>query len=73
MFTENFAFTAVINEHGFEIGAAIEGSKGYSPTTYGRFDSYELASEQADYLNERMGLTPKRAIQIVLGTMSYGD
>ncbi len=71
---EKFVFTAVIRDNGFALGAASEGTKGYSPTTYDGYETYEKASEHAKFLNDRLGwFDEKEAMRIVLGTMGYGE
>ena len=69
------AYTAVINEAGeIRLGVAKEGEAGYyatkdGSTAGGTFETLEAAREAADGFNERLGLSPKAAALIVLGTM----
>ena len=69
MMMNKFALTAVIQDRKFGIGAAEEGTKGYSPTTYGPFDTWDEAVEFADMVNEQIGLTKEEASKIIIGTM----
>jgi hypothetical protein len=66
--TQTRAAVAVVTESGYSIGWADEGFKGYTPTTYD-YDSYDNAKAAAKLWNERAGLTPQRASDIVLSTM----
>ena len=65
-----YAYTAIIDADGYSIGRADVGTKGYTPVpTEGNFDTYEAATDRANAMNLEMGLEPKDAIEIVMGTM----
>lgn len=70
VFTSDRAFVAVIDSRGFQLGVAIKGRHGYqryrnSPS----FDSFEDAQKEADARNEKLGLTPAEAYEIVISSM----
>ena len=65
------AAVAVVTERGYSLGFADEGVRGYTPTTY-TYETYEAAREAAALWNERAGLPPQRASEIVLSTVSLG-
>lgn len=65
-----FAYTAIVDQSGYSIGRADEGTRGYTPLpAEGRFPCYEDAKKRAEEMNIAMGLDPKDAVLIVLGTM----
>lgn len=51
------------------LGVAVEGEAGYHPTDYPGVATYDEAATWADELNKRLGLTSKRAAQIIASTM----
>jgi len=64
------AAVAVVTDSGsgYAIGYADENVAGYTPTTY-TYGSFEAAQVAARLWNERAGLSPQRASEIVLSTM----
>ena len=67
--THNIAATAVIHDGAYILGIAERDVAGYSPTTYGPYATYDEASDHARLINERLGLEPQEALEIVLSTM----
>jgi hypothetical protein len=67
--TQTRAAVAVVTGSGYSIGYADEGTSGYTPTTYA-YDTYDQAKAAAKLWNDRAGLTPQRAADIVLSTMA---
>ena len=67
-----YAFTAVVvPEHGYIIGMATEGTRGYTPVSNeGVFSSYDEATARAKKMNEQAGLSEKEAFDIVIRTMA---
>lgn len=64
------AVTALLADGGWIIGLATENEPGYSPLTYGPYDSEEEALKLADHINKHVyGLTPKRALMVVMSSM----
>lgn len=63
------AAVAIVREHGYSIGFADEGVRGYTPTTY-TYETYDEADAAAKLWNEGAGLTPRRAAEIALSTMA---
>ena len=71
--TPRIAMTAVMHDNKYIIGAATEGTHGYTPfPEYGEFPSWDAAQAAADTMNERAGMSREEAIGIVLGTMKRG-
>jgi hypothetical protein len=68
-----YAFTALVNPESdgvpFILGRCDEGEPGYSRVEGVGFTSYEMASAFVQRRNEDLGLSPKDAALIVLGTM----
>lgn len=62
------AAVPVVTDGGYGLGYADEGVRGYTPTTY-TYESYDEAKAAARMWNERAGLSPQRAADIVLSTM----
>lgn len=64
------AYTAIVDQNGYTIGRADEGTRGYTPVPKeGKFPSYKAAQEHAKRMNEAAGIDATEAILIVLGTM----
>jgi hypothetical protein len=65
------AFSAIVDENGYSIGRADEGTRGYTPQPdFGAFPSWDAAKAKADELNKEFGLSEQEVARIVLGTMS---
>jgi hypothetical protein len=68
---KDIAMTAVIDGDKYAIGLTSKAHRGYSPTSFGTFDSYEAAQSEADALNaEILGLSKLEATSIVLASMN---
>ncbi len=66
----NYAFTAIITSDSYSIGRADVGTKGYTPIpSEGTYETYDEATDRANVMNAKLGMEPKDAIEIVLGTM----
>jgi hypothetical protein len=66
-----YAFTTVVDESGYSIGRADEGTKGYTPQPqFGKQSSWDAAQQKAAELNKDLGLAEEDVAKIVLGTMS---
>lgn len=62
--------TAIVRADGFIVGLVREGERGYYPMeSYGHFKTYEEAQSFADNYNEKLGVPPKEACEIVLRSM----
>jgi hypothetical protein len=66
------AWVAVVSDKGFTLGVAVEDEAGYYVTDYPSVDTYDKATKWAADLNERMGLTEKQAMLIVVSSMRKG-
>lgn len=67
-----YAWVAVVDESGFSLGLAEEGTKGYSPMKEDQkitFPTYDAASEEAEARNGLLGLSNDDAAKIVFSTM----
>lgn len=67
--TQTRAAVPIVTDTGYSIGYADLNVGGYTPTTY-TYDTYEGARAAARLWNERAGLTPQEAAEIVASTMS---
>jgi len=65
------AFTAIVDEHGYKIGLCHQGIRGYSPTKFGPYKTYEEYNNKAKELNEGLGLTTEMAYAIIASTMRH--
>ena len=65
-----YAYAAVLRGDKFGIGRADKDIKGYTPMNgYGPFTTWDEACRKADWLNAKLGLTPREAMMIVASTM----
>lgn len=65
-----YAYTAVVDQEGYGIGRADEGTRGYTPCPqYGRFETYDLAQARAAELNAEAGVDAAEAFRLVAETM----
>lgn len=63
-----YAAVAIVADGGYSIGYAEENVPGYSPTTY-NYATYREAVSAAAIMNERLGLSKQRAMDIVTSSM----
>lgn len=63
------AWTAVVEKRGFTLGIAVQDEPGYYQTDYPTVKTYDEAVKWADALNERMGVSKKDAMLIILSSM----
>ena len=63
-----YAFVGVIND-GYQLGVAVANEQGYSPISGKTFERYEEAKQWADGLNEHIGLSKEKALDIIGSTM----
>jgi hypothetical protein len=60
--------TGLVDEKGGFIGIVKAGERGYYPTEW-RFPTYEAAQAYAKEYNQKLGVTEKDAIKMVLQSM----
>lgn len=65
---KDYAFVKVIEEGGWKLGVAVKNEPGYHPFKH-VFKTEAEAKEWADGLNTHIGLTERRATEIVCSTM----
>lgn len=68
MAVQDRCVTALVDDHGAFIGIVKEGDRGYYPTDW-RFKTYADAEAYAKEFNEKLGVTEKQAIEMVLRSM----
>lgn len=66
---KTYAYTAVIDSKGWALGVAVANEQGYTPVIGKTFDKEREAREWADSLNEHIGLSRFRVMDIVVSTM----
>jgi len=67
---KNKAFVATVMPNGFGIGLAERYQPGYYPQVgFGTFSTYEAASRRANELNDKWGLAPEEACEIICSSM----
>ncbi|HVG51620.1 MAG TPA: hypothetical protein VM867_08310 [Xanthobacteraceae bacterium] len=64
-----YAFVAVINKDGWQLGVAVANECGYHPIDGKTFADELAAREWADGLNRHIGLTADDAMCVVISTM----
>lgn len=71
MGTRIWAYAPVIQPGGAGLGVAIANEPGYSPVPRGWFaaETYQVACDKADELNQMRGIDKHGALQIVASTM----
>ena len=62
------AYVAVMDGEEYSLGVAIEGERGYHPTTYSTVATYEEASAWAQSSNADLGWDADDVAEIVLST-----
>lgn len=65
----DFALSAIVTDNGFGVGAAERDVAGYSPTTYGPFQTWDEAADFANMVNVKIGLTREIADSIIASSM----
>ena len=66
---QRIAFVAIIDEKNYKIGMCHEGIKGYTPTLFGPYSTYEAYNKMAAELNACLGLSQEMAHVIIASTM----
>jgi hypothetical protein len=66
---KRYAFAAVVEKGGYQLGVAVANESGYHPISGKTFDRYEEAKLWARELNAHIGLSPDEALDIVGSTM----
>lgn len=65
------AWTPVIMAEGISLGVADRGVAGYTPMREPEyFATWDIAQEDADWRNERLGLSKDEAMEIVTSSMA---
>lgn len=67
---DEYAAVTVVEADGWHIGYAEEGVAGYTPTTYGPYAEQRDADTVRDAINETLGITPARRLQIHSSSMA---
>jgi hypothetical protein len=66
---KRYAFAAVIQKDGWQLGVAVENEPGYSPVDGKTFTLQAEAKQWAEGLNKHIGLSDEDALSIIITTM----
>lgn len=64
-----YAFVAVVEKDGWQLGVAVQGEQGYNPISGKTFAHKAEAKNWADGLNKHIGLSDIEALDIIGSTM----
>lgn len=71
---DDLAYVAVISEEGYGLGVAVRDQAGYHPLREPlTFETYDEANTAARTMNERLGLSPREADEIIASSMRRAD